>query len=309
MIAFFAGTKEGHPDVGIWLARKEATGWSEPVEVANGTTDDGTRYPCWNPVLFQPVSGPLLLFYKVGPTPPRWWGMLIRSSDGGRTWSRPKRLPHGVMGPSKNKPIQLADGSLLCPSSSEHDGWCIHLEHTPDLGRTWRKIGPLSEGWRFDAIQPSILTYPSGRMQVLCRSRQGSITTSWSDDGGETWGPMRATSLPNPNSGIDAATLRDGHALLVYNHTGTIEGKWGGPRTPLNVAITNDGLCWRAALVLEDEPGEYSYPAVIQTADGLVHITYTWRRERVRHVVLDPNCLVLHDMPSGKWPTAEMATN
>ena len=69
--------------------------------------------------------------------------------------------------------------------------------------------------------------------------------------------------------------------MLVYNHSRT-------GRTPLNVALSEDGRHWAALAVLEDDPGEYSYPAVIQTSDGLVHVTYTWRRQRVKHVVVDP---------------------
>ncbi len=303
VVAFFGGTREGAADVGIWLARQEGGVWSEVKEVANGSTGDGERYPCWNPVLFQPSSGPLLLFYKVGPSPRDWCGMLMRSTDGGITWSAPERLPKGIWGPIKNKPIQLADGSLLCPSSTESDGWRVHLERTPDLGRTWRTVGPMNDGKEFAAIQPTLLTYPSGRVQMLCRSRQGCIATCWSEDGGETWDSMRATALPNPNSGIDAVTLRDGRALLVYNHSGIIAGRRAGPRSPLNVAITEDGVSWQAALVLEDEPGEYSYPAVIQTADDLVHMTYTWRRELIRHVVIDPSQLAPCDIPGAVWPT------
>ena len=116
---------------------------------------------------------------------------------------------------------------------------------------------------------------------------------------------MKLGQLPNPNSGTDAVTLKDGRHLIVYNHTSPIMGKFSGPRSPLNVAISTDGKAWRAALTLEDEPlREFSYPAVIQTKDGLVHITYTWKRQRVKHVVLDPTKLTLHDFENGGWPKA-----
>ncbi len=301
--AWFGGTREKHPDVGVWTARRDDDGWCAPAEAANGAQPDGTRYPCWNPVLFQPRDGDLMLFYKVGPSPSEWWGLLMMSADAGETWSAPRRLPDGILGPIKNKPIQSPDGTILCPSSGEAGGWRVCIERTSDLGETWESTGPLNDGKEFEAIQPSILTYPDGRLQILCRSKQGCITQCWSEDGGRTWGPMTATPLPNPNSGTDAVALADGRQLLVYNHTTLTPGRWGGPRTPLNVAVSDDGERWSAALVLEDEPGEYSYPAVIQTADGLVHITYTWRRERIKHVVVNPARLRLRDMPNGEWPT------
>jgi len=288
LAAWFGGTQEGSSDVGIWASRHTANGWSAPVEVANGTQSDGKRLPSWNPVLFQPKDGPLLLFYKVGPSPSTWWGMLKISEDAGRTWSAPRRLPDGILGPIKNKPVQLADGSLLCPSSSEQDGWRVFMERTDKLAQNWQQTGPLNDPKEFEAIQPTILCYPSNKMQILCRSKQRRITEAWSNDGGKTWSRMEATSLPNPNSGIDAVMLRDARALLVYNHT-------ENGRSPLNVAISRDGKRWNAALVLENEAGEYSYPAVIQTSDGLVHITYTWKRQRIKHVVIDPQKLVLRD--------------
>jgi predicted neuraminidase len=196
--AWFGGPREGNPGVGIWLARKADAQWSAPVELARGTDRRGRSQPCWNPVLHQATGGPLLLFYKVGPSPRRWWGMLSASTDGGRTWSAARRLPRGILGPIKNKPIVLDDGSLLCPSSTEHLGWRAHLERTTDLGESWEKLGPLN-GWRdVDVIQPSILPYPEGRMQVLCRTRQRVIAACWSSDGGRSWGPMQATLLPNP---------------------------------------------------------------------------------------------------------------
>jgi predicted neuraminidase len=284
--AWFGGTREGAADVGIWLSRHDGQTWSAPVEVANGVQSPELRYPCWNPVLFQPAEGALLLFYKVGPNPREWWGMLIRSSDAGETWSAPERLPEGILGPIKNKPEMLADGRLLCGSSTEHDGWRVHLETTTDLGlEKWSRTEPLNDGRTIGTIQPSILRHGDKRLQLVCRTRgAGKIVNFWSEDGGRTWGEMTETELPNPNSGIDAVTLADGRHVLVYNHTPR-------GRTPLNVAISKDGREWKGVAVLEDTPGEYSYPAVMQTADGLVHITYTWRRERVKHVVLDPRRL------------------
>ena len=293
--AWFGGTHERNPDVGIWVSRRDTRGWSKPVEAANGFQPDGQRYPCWNPVLFQPSRGPLLLFYKVGPSPSEWWGMLTSSTDEGVTWAKPKRLPDGILGPIKNKPIQLRDGSILCGSSTENAGWRVHMERTSDLGLTWHKTESLNDRTQFGAIQPAILEYPAGAIQILCRSQQGKITESWSSDRGRTWSAMTATSLPNPNSGIDAVILKDGRGLVVYNHTQK-------GRSPLNVAISSDGKFWNAALVLENQPGEYSYPAVIQSTDGLIHITYTWKRQRIKHVVIDPTKLRLRQIIDGRWP-------
>lgn len=286
--AWFGGTRERHPDVGIWVSSRSATSWTTPVEVATGVQPDGKRLPCWNPVLFQVPGGDLLLFYKVGPSPSTWWGLLKRSSDAGKTWSEAERLPTGILGPIKNKPVLLASGVLLCPTSSEDHNWRVHFEQTSDLGKTWQKTGPINDGVEDGAIQPSILFHADGQLQALCRSQKsGFILQTWSKDNGKTWSPLQKTSLPNPNSGTDAVTLKDGRQVLVYNPTSPVAGK-SGPRTPLDVAISNDGKTWKSLARLESEPGEYSYPAVIQTADGLVHVTYTWKRNRIRHVVLDP---------------------
>jgi predicted neuraminidase len=285
--AWFGGTRERHPDVGIWVARFVDGQWSVPVEVADGVQPDGTRHPTWNPVLFQAPGGPLLLFFKTGPSPSTWWGELILSEDAGRTWKERKRLPEGILGPVRNKPVLLGD-LLLCGSSTEHEGWVSHMEATRDWGRTWERSGPLNTREEFGAIQPTILRWADDRVQLLHRSRQGVATENWMGSDWRTWSPMTATFLPNPNSGIDGVVLRDGRALLVYNHVGKEPNQWGGRRSPLNVALSKDGALWEAALELENDEGEYSYPAVIQSRDGLVHITYTWKRQRIRHVVVDP---------------------
>jgi SSS family solute:Na+ symporter len=298
--AWFGGRHESFPDVGIWVSRYKDSTWSEPVEVADGVQSDSLRYPCWNPVLFQPESGPLMLFYKIGPDPRNWWGMLKTSRDGGKTWSQASKLGTGplghLIGPVKNKPVQLPDGSILCPSSTEirEEGedvsWKVHFELTRDNGRTWQVIGPINDGLRFDAIQPSILFYRGNRMQILCRTRQGVISQSWSDDQWQTWDEMSPTWLPNPNSGTDAVTLYDGRQLLVYNHT-LREGEFPAVRNMLNVAVSFNGTEWIPVLTLERQKDEFSYPAVIQASNGLVHITYTYKRQTIKHVVIDPEKL------------------
>jgi predicted neuraminidase len=286
--AWFGGTREGADDVGIWLARRVAGKWTPPIEVATGVQPDGRRFPTWNPVLFELRAGELALFYKVGPNPRAWWGMVRTSADDGRTWSEGRRLPDGILGPIKNKPLRLRNGSIIAPSSTESPDtpstWRVHFERTTDGGANWTVSRPppgTAADAPIDAIQPSILTHNDGRLQAVGRSRSGRIFETWSADAGLTWSPVTLTDLPNPSAGTDALTLRDGRHLLVYNHTPK-------GRTPLNVAVTRDGRTWTPVHVLESDPGEYSYPAVIQTADGRVHITYTWRRERIKHVVLDP---------------------
>ena len=284
--AWFGGTKEKNPDVGIWVSRLSNGTWSAPVEVANGVESPAKRYPTWNPVLYR-AAGELILFYKVGPSPSTWWGMKISSRDGGKSWSKPVRLPDGIAGPIKNKPVLLANGVLLCPSSTEDNGWRVHFEFTRDLGQTWDRTAPINDGKEYGVIQPTVLFHPAGRLQALFRSRQGMIVESWSGDQGRTWSPLTATSLPNPNSGIDGVTLRDGRHMLVYNHVVTPKGKWGD-RAPLNLAISSDGRAWKEAAVLETGPpsAEYSYPAIIQAANGDVHILYTWNRKKIKHVVV-----------------------
>jgi predicted neuraminidase/cyclophilin family peptidyl-prolyl cis-trans isomerase len=280
--AWFGGTAEGNPDVGIWLSRKTAAGWAPPGEVARGAGPDGAPEPCWNPVLFRPEGGPLLLFYKVGSSPPAWRGRMVRSDDDGRTWGRPEALPEGVTGPAKNHPLELADGTILCGSSTEQDGWRVHFETTRDLGVTWKTTAPLSEGKSPGLIQPALLREGPRAIVALMRSDAGRVYESRSADKGATWTSPEPTVFPNPNSGIDAATLRDGRHILVYNPV--TEG-----RGILAVAVSDGAKVWRRVLTLEEEKGaEFSYPAVIQTRDGLVHVTYTWKRRRIRHAVIDP---------------------
>lgn len=302
IVSWFGGTEEKNKDVEIWTSKKVNGKWTNPVSVANGIQNKKLRHPCWNPVLYQVPNGSLQLYYKVGPSPRDWWGMLIESSDGGDAWGDPIKLPEGILGPIKNKPVLLSNGTLISPTSTEHDGWRVHFEYSDDFGKTWTKSEAINDGKKYNAIQPSVLIYPENKLQIMARSKENTVLSAWSSDFGKTWTELEPSGLPNPNSGTDAVTLEDGRQLLVYNHVGKKPNKWGGKRSPLNVAVSKDGKVWKAALVLEDQPGEYSYPSVVQAKDGKVHIVYTWKRDRVKHVVVDPSKLKAKKIKNGVWP-------
>jgi len=286
MTAWFGGSHESNKDVEIWVSDKKDGSWTAPVSIANGIINDSLRYACWNPVLFRTKDG-ISLYYKVGPNPREWWGMFIRSTDEGKSWSAPEKLPDGILGPIKNKPVTLASGVILSPSSIETktEEWHAHIERSTDDGKTWEKIAidPQSPA---KVIQPTLLLYPEGRIQALLRSNQNYIMESWSADEGKTWSPLAKTNVLNPNSGIDAVTLSSGLRVLIYNPLES--GKdWVNGRNKLNVAVSIDGKNWKDVAVLEDQPtGEFSYPAIIQTSDKAVHVVYTANRKSIKHVEL-----------------------
>ena len=325
--AFFGGTKERNPDVCIWVCRKPkgSDAWTEPMKVADGVFDlndpdakiagitsdiKDHRKACWNPVLFQVPGGDLLLFFKIGLNVPDWTGWLVRSKDGGKTWSKREALPQGFLGPIKNKP-EFINGRILCPSSTEGEqGWRIHIEYSDDMGKTWKTTGPIPAEMEFPSqyrnmnadekekrpilvIQPSILKHKDGTLQVICRTRNSHLATSWSKDNGSTWSKVTLIEgLPNNNSGTDAVTLQDGRHALVYNNFSPLLGDKKGVRTPINLALSDDGIHWTPVLTLEDSPiREYSYPAIIQGKDGKLHITFTWRRELIKYMEIDLNKL------------------
>jgi len=287
LVSWFAGSHEGKNDVVIWISTIDAQGISQPRQIADGIVSDTLRFPTWNPVLFKSREGKLLLFYKAGPNPREWWGMLKTSADNGNSWSESIRLPDGILGPIKNKPVQLADGVILSPSSVEEstERWKVHIERSTDGGKSWTAI-PVDHASPYDVIQPSILVYPGNRLQLLCRSKQGTVVQAWSADGGQSWGKLSGTSLLNPNSGTDAVTLKNGTQLIVYNPD--VPGKdWFNGRGKLRVASSTDGHTWTDIAVLEDgDKEEFSYPAIIEGSNGLIHITYTYDRKNIKHVVL-----------------------
>jgi predicted neuraminidase len=280
LAAWFGGKDEGASDVKIWQARFDGKKWSPPEVAA-----EETGVPCWNPVLFRSKSKAFFLFYKAGANPMSWTGYVRRSADNGKTWEKAEQLPAGLLGPIKNKPIQRADGTILAGTSVEsYKAWACWLERSGDDGKTWRRFGPINMvDHPYGIIQPTLFETSDKRIVALCRSRGlGFICQAESKDGGETWSSAKPTDLPNPNSGIDLVRTDQGDLFLIYNHT-----KQG--RSPLNLARSDDeGKSWTKAATLEDEPGEFSYPAIIQSRDGQLQITYTWNRRHIKHVTHDP---------------------
>lgn len=311
LVAWFAGTYEGHADTAIWSARFEQEAWSPPVKVA-----DEPDVPHFNPVLFQDDTARLWLFYKIGPSVPAWTGVSLRSQDGGRSWSPPVRLPAGLIGPTKNKPITLSNGDILCGSSSETwRSWACWLEASSDGGRTWTRRGPIvapgSDVYEASAdkvvsavwdqasgtlvlpqgfpgvIQPTLWEYAPGRVKMLMRATQrvGWVCAAQSDDQGRTWTPAERVPIPNPNSGLDAVRLRDARIVLACNPVRQ-------DRTPLTLLVSADnGVTWSQRLDLESGPGEHSYPSIIQARDDRIHVVATHRRVQIFHYVLDPGDL------------------
>jgi predicted neuraminidase len=283
VVAYYGGSVEGNNDCSIWISKKNGDTWSKPEMVADGVIN-GEKIACWNPVLFQIPNGELLLFYKVGSDIRSWEGYLIKSSDNGESWSTPERLPHGFLGPIKNKPV-LIGNNLICGSSTEDDGWKVHFEFYNVSTNKW-EMGPSIQTPE-QIIQPTVILHHGQIMQMICRSKnaKGTIPTAFSSDLGRRWGKISYLPLLNNNSGIDAITLSKGGFLLVYNNA---HGSIPPPRSPLNIDFSSDGIKWEPFLLLEHSIfEEFSYPAIIEGKDGIIHIVYTWKRKNIRYVEID----------------------
>jgi len=286
LAAWFGGTKEGAPDVAIWMSRRTPNGWSTPREAAR--EPDVATY---NPVLFHSADDLLWLYYKFGNSPSTWSAAREYSRDEGATWSTAEHLPAGLYGPIRAKPLVLSDGTILSGTSVESYGsWACWIERSTDKGQSWARIGPIAaplslavhpvqRGKPHGIIQPSLIDLGNRHIRLYARSTEdiARICQSDSFDDGLTWNTVKATELPNPNSGIDAVRLRDGRLILIYNNTTS-------GRTPLTLALSSNGDHWQNFYTLENQPGEYSYPALIQARNGDLLMTYTWNRVKIRFV-------------------------
>lgn len=287
LCAWFGGDHEGNNNVSIWSAEFKDAKWSNPVKVADGIVNDTLRFACWNPVLYN-QKGVLYLFYKIGKSPSSWHGVYKKSKDNGQTWSSAKKLPDGILGAIKNKPIRVGR-RILNPSSTETEGnkeWKSFIEISDTKFQHWKKV-PIDTASSYKVIQPTLLNYGNSRIQALLRSDSNEILQSWSSDNGKTWSKISSTHIQNPNSGIDAVDLHNGKKLLVYNPTEKGRDWWDG-RNKLAVMETQDGVQWNTILSLENhEKGEFSYPAIIQLKNKRIFIAYTYDRRNIKYVIVE----------------------
>ncbi len=206
---------------------------------------------------------------------------LLRSDDGGETWTDAQIFDDepGMM--VRHRPVQLSSGRLLVPAYDEKS-WQGLTYLTDDDGNTWERSGWMAAS--AGCIQPAVIERDDGTLHALLRS-DGTVSHAWecdSSDGGETWSACEPSELPNPNSGADMIRLRSGETIACFNDS-------PNRRTPLTLALSEDeGRTWVARRDVENEPGEYSYPTLMEGDDGSVHLVYTWRRERIRWMNFEP---------------------
>jgi predicted neuraminidase len=282
LAAWFGGTAEGKPDVAIWHSRRAQGHWSAPSVLVREP-----QIACYNPVLFHTRDGRLWLYYKFGPSPDEWTAGRRWSDDEGTTWSPVEHLPAGLYGPIRAKPLVLPDGVVVSGTSVESYGsWAAWIERSTDNAKTWTRIGPISlhtpapqAPGDYGIIQPTVIDLGNDHLRLYSRStlQIGRICVADSNDGGSTWANARPLDVPNPNSGIDVVRLKDGRFVLAYNNTRS-------GRTPLNLGISEDGEHFQSFRILENGPGEFSYPALIVARNGDLLLTYTWKRQKIRFV-------------------------
>ncbi len=309
MVTWYAGTEEKAKDVGIACCYfTNETGWNTPrMMVKTPGFADG------NGILFIDLSGKLWFFWNTIRDEHRSiirfpWACTdnkyIQSINFGHTWTDPVPLFSEQIGWNfKNKPIYLNNGFLLLPMYDEMQGRSV-IAISENNGLSWspsqfietdqdqptkeKFFAPGAEEEEplipiFQNLQPTLFQRKDGAVVAFLRTTHlGVIHKAISTDFGFTWSESEPTSLPNPDAGIDCVKLENGHVVLAFNNSTM-------GRSPLSLALSVDeGETWNKVKNLEDEPNaEFSYPAIIQDAQGRIHMTYTFKRKHIRHVILD----------------------
>lgn len=184
------------------------------------------------------------------------------------------------------KPLLLSSGRIVLPLYS--DGYNLSIMAlSDDDGQTWLPSLPLvGRG----PIQPALIQRTNGELVAYLRDSGDEPTRvqwSTSTDQGMSWTPALKTDIPNTAS-VELLKLRDGRWAFVGNMQ-------SDSRHRLSFWLSEDeGKSWKWKSLLEDGPqeGRFSYPCLIQTPDGLVHVTYSYHltndQKSIKHLTLDP---------------------
>lgn len=274
LCAWYSGKKEAADDVAVYASRYVEGKWSKPKVIA-----DTPGKPEGNPVLFTDRSGKTWLFF-VTIHGMGWTMAKVKyrtSADAGHTWGPVEMLREKNGWMTRNHPITLHDGRILLPLYSEVK-WCSEFMILDHGGSAWKHVGKLCS--RPGNIQAAVVELEDFSLYATMRTggRGGKLWQTRSFDAGRTWSKAEQMELPNPNAGTDMIKLSSGRLLLAFNNS---EKK----RTPLSLAQSYDGgKTWHVIKDVESEPGKYSYPSLCLTKDGVIHLTYTYNRETIKHI-------------------------
>jgi len=294
--AWFAGSREGAPDVAVVMSILDKHAWSEPHAIMQRETvqRDTQRLirKLGNPVLWADPAGTLHLWF-VSVSYGGWAGSAInhvQSLDGGKTWSAVQRL---ITSPFlnistlvRNPPLALADGETGLPVYHEFLTKRAEWLRLDGQGRVIDKaeLPAISA-----MLQPAVVTLDDSHALALMRDAGPAhrIQATQTGDAGDHWQKATATDLPNPNSGIALIRLNEGDLLLAYNPQSS-------DRTLLALALSRDqGKTWSKPRLVEQGSGadEFSYPALLQDKAGRIHLAYTWQRQKIKHFAFDSSWL------------------
>ena len=281
----------------VWIA-VQANRWEFSIlRYKTATEYSAKEQPLWNwqdNILLKPndsFATETALKFKDLPKQERGWSEFARSYDEMIIEASKDLRKRSIGWMTRIKPLLLENGKILLPLYSDGYNFSM-IAISEDDGDTWRPSLPIiTRG----GIQPALVRKKNGNITAYLRDNGDApnrVQLSESKDNGESWSAAVKTSIPNAGSSIELLVLKDGKWAFIGN-----DEEDGRYRLSLYFS-EDEGISWKYKTVLEYDPilkGRYSYPSLIQTADGLLHITYSYQQEKkgesIKYVVVNPNLL------------------